>query len=58
MAKKTSGSTVNRNRIDRKLIAKTESEIASPMPLPKNELPATPSNKKGAFKLGVIKTRH
>ena len=39
MAKKTSGSTVNRNRIDRKFIAKTESEIANSMPLPKNELP-------------------
>jgi hypothetical protein len=57
MVKKTSGSAINRNRIDRKFIAKTESEIANPMPLPKNELPA-PSNKKGAFKLGVIKTRH
>ena len=58
MAKKTSGSTVSRNHIDRKFIAKTESEIANSMPLPKNELPVTPSNKKGALKLLVIKTRH
>ena len=57
MVKKTSGSANNRNRAERKFIAKTEAEIANSMTLPKNELPA-PSNKKGAFKLGVIKTRH
>ena len=58
MAKKTSGSTVTRNHTDRKLITKTENEIANTMTPAKLELPATPSNKKGAFKLVVSKTRH
>ena len=58
MVKKTSGSANNRNHAERKFIAKTEAEIANSMTLPKNELPSTLSNKKGAFKLGVIKTRH
>ncbi|MEP6595396.1 MAG: hypothetical protein ABJA71_05590 [Ginsengibacter sp.] len=58
MAKKTSKSTSSRKNVDGKFMTKTENEIANPMNTARNELPETPSNKKGGLKFTVSKTRH
>jgi len=58
MAKKSSGSVVNRNHTGSKSITKSENEIINPIAIADREIPVTPAKGKMSFKVAVLKSRH
>jgi len=58
MAKKSSGSIVNRNHTGSRPVVKNENETVSPIAIADREIPVAPSKQKMSFKVAVLKSRH